>query len=59
MISAAERLERRERIMRTESRLQAVRAAAWRVGQNEHVQQFGVLAGFVGMFGAVGVVENL
>lgn len=59
MSAAAERLERRERIARTESHVQAVRALAWRVGQNERVQQVGVLVGFVGMFGAVGTVEKL
>lgn len=59
MSTAAQRLERRERIARTESRLQAVRSAAWRVGQNERVQQVAVLAGFVGMFGMVGTVEKI
>lgn len=59
MSTAAQRLERRERIARTESRLQAVKAAAWHVGQNERVQQVGVLAGMFGMFAAVGTVEKL
>lgn len=59
MSTAAQRLERRERIARTESRLQVVRAAAWRVGQHERVQQVGMLAGFLGMFAAVGTIENL
>lgn len=59
MSTASERLERRERIARTESRLQAAKSVAWRVGQNERIQQVGALAGFFGLFGVVGVVENL
>lgn len=50
--------ERRERIMRTESRLQVARAAVARLGSNERIQLVAAGLTLMGMFAATGAVES-